>query len=197
MTPSVAPSRPRPRPRPPPPLRQDDIERLLEYVAIGPRFSNLVLQVLLVLVKKQPPAGRRLLVIGTTSSGEVRGGAHPGRQAGRVGGKGRSRKAPRRRSRALSAAAPPRPVPFPPRAPRQVLESMGLAEAFNVQLHVPALRAEEAARVLRQLDAFELHDIPQARAGGARGGAALSLASCPLAGAGSSGGDAPARPRPA
>lgn len=91
----------------------DDIERLLEYVAIGPRFSNLVLQVLLVLVKKQPPAGRKLLVIGTSSSGEV-------------------------------------------------LESMGLSSAFNVQLHVPALRPEEVARVLRQQEAFELRDIPEA-----------------------------------
>lgn len=45
----------------------DDIERLLEYVAIGPRFSNVVLQALLVLLKRQPPAGRKLLVIGTTS----------------------------------------------------------------------------------------------------------------------------------
>lgn len=33
----------------------DDIERLLEYVAIGPRFSNTILQVLLILLKKQPP----------------------------------------------------------------------------------------------------------------------------------------------
>ena len=33
----------------------DDIERLLEYVAIGPRFSNNILQTLLVLLKKQPP----------------------------------------------------------------------------------------------------------------------------------------------
>lgn len=49
----------------------DDIERLLEYVGIGPRFSNTVLQTLLVLVKRQPPQGRRLLVIGTTSSGSV------------------------------------------------------------------------------------------------------------------------------
>ena len=42
----------------------DDLERLLEYVAIGPRFSNTILQVLLVLLKKQPPQGRRLLVLG-------------------------------------------------------------------------------------------------------------------------------------
>lgn len=42
----------------------DDIERLLEYVAIGPRFSNTVLQALLVLVKKSPPPGRKLLVMG-------------------------------------------------------------------------------------------------------------------------------------
>ncbi|WZN65110.1 vesicle-fusing ATPase [Chloropicon roscoffensis] len=45
----------------------DDIERILEYVAIGPRFSNPVLQALLVLLKKQPPVGRRLMCIGTTS----------------------------------------------------------------------------------------------------------------------------------
>ena len=45
----------------------DDIERLLEYVAIGPRFSNVVLQALLTLLKRQPPPGRKLLVIGTTS----------------------------------------------------------------------------------------------------------------------------------
>jgi len=49
----------------------DDIERLLDYVAIGPRFSNAVLQVLLVLIKKQPPRGRKLLVVGTTSAGDV------------------------------------------------------------------------------------------------------------------------------
>lgn len=33
----------------------DDIERLLEFVAIGPRFSNGILQTVLVLLKKQPP----------------------------------------------------------------------------------------------------------------------------------------------
>ncbi|KAJ2819872.1 transport between ER and Golgi ATPase protein, partial [Coemansia furcata] len=49
----------------------DDIERLLEWVPIGARFSNSVLQTLLVLIKKQPPKGRRLLVIGTTSEREV------------------------------------------------------------------------------------------------------------------------------
>lgn len=36
----------------------DDIERLLDYVPIGPRFSNLVLQALLVLLKKPPPKVR-------------------------------------------------------------------------------------------------------------------------------------------
>lgn len=49
----------------------DEIERLLEYVAIGPRFSNAILQTLLVLLKKAPPEGRRLFVIGTTSQGLV------------------------------------------------------------------------------------------------------------------------------
>lgn len=46
----------------------DDIERLLDFTSIGPRFSNNLLQSLMVLVKKMPPKeGRRLLVIGTTS----------------------------------------------------------------------------------------------------------------------------------
>jgi len=46
----------------------DDIERLIDYVPIGPRFSNPVLQTLLVLLKKIPPdEGRRLMVVGTTS----------------------------------------------------------------------------------------------------------------------------------
>eukprot|EP00889_Picochlorum_renovo_P000126 jgi/Picre1/27156/NNA_000125.t1 len=49
----------------------DEIERLLEYVPIGPRFSNAVLQTILVLLKKPPPEGRRLFVIGTTSAGLV------------------------------------------------------------------------------------------------------------------------------
>ncbi|RDY13407.1 Vesicle-fusing ATPase, partial [Mucuna pruriens] len=45
----------------------DDIERLLEYVAIGPRFSNSISQTLLVLLKRLPPKGKKLMVIGTTS----------------------------------------------------------------------------------------------------------------------------------
>eukprot|EP01083_Nonionella_stella_P066507 175180_1 len=55
----------------------DCIELLLGYVDIGPRFSNAVLQTLLVLVKKMPPPNkktgesRRLLIIGTTSSREI------------------------------------------------------------------------------------------------------------------------------
>ncbi|KAJ1995461.1 transport between ER and Golgi ATPase protein [Coemansia spiralis] len=49
----------------------DNIERLLEWVPIGARFSNSMLQTLLVLIKKQPPRGRRLLIIGTTGEREV------------------------------------------------------------------------------------------------------------------------------
>jgi hypothetical protein len=33
----------------------DNIERLLDYSPIGPRYSNLVLQALLVLLGKRPP----------------------------------------------------------------------------------------------------------------------------------------------
>uniref|UniRef100_A0A7N0T661 Vesicle-fusing ATPase n=1 Tax=Kalanchoe fedtschenkoi TaxID=63787 RepID=A0A7N0T661_KALFE len=45
----------------------DDIERLLEYVPIGPRFSNVISQTLMVLLKRLPPKGKNMLVIGTTS----------------------------------------------------------------------------------------------------------------------------------
>ncbi|KAI9046611.1 hypothetical protein LZ554_009354 [Drepanopeziza brunnea f. sp. 'monogermtubi'] len=49
----------------------DNIERIIEWVPIGPRFSNPVLQALMVLLTKQPPNGRRLLIIGTTSQRSV------------------------------------------------------------------------------------------------------------------------------
>lgn len=50
----------------------DDIERLIEFIHIGPRFSNNILQTLLVLIKKKPPSPeRRLMIIGTTSMKEI------------------------------------------------------------------------------------------------------------------------------
>ncbi|KAK6197338.1 cytoplasmic protein [Scheffersomyces amazonensis] len=45
----------------------DKIETLINYVSIGPRFSNDILQLILVYLTKIPPKGRRLLIIGTTS----------------------------------------------------------------------------------------------------------------------------------
>src|SRR5205807_10410793 len=49
----------------------DNVERILEFVPIGPRFSNPILQTLLVLLRKQPPQGRRLLIIATTTERSV------------------------------------------------------------------------------------------------------------------------------
>ncbi|OIR58038.1 MAG: vesicular-fusion protein SEC18 [Amphiamblys sp. WSBS2006] len=46
----------------------DDIERAIEFVPIGPRFSNAVLQTITVLLKIPPPKGRRLFTVTTTSS---------------------------------------------------------------------------------------------------------------------------------
>jgi len=47
----------------------DDIERLIDFVPVGPRFANLVLQALLVLINKPPPReDRKLMIIGTTSN---------------------------------------------------------------------------------------------------------------------------------
>jgi len=49
----------------------DSLERLLDWVPIGPRFSNTILQTLLVLLKKQPPKGHKLLLISTTSQRNI------------------------------------------------------------------------------------------------------------------------------
>ncbi|KAI0722598.1 vesicular-fusion protein SEC18 [Earliella scabrosa] len=45
----------------------DNLERLLDFTPIGPRFSNTVLQTLMVLLARRPPKDRRLLIIATTS----------------------------------------------------------------------------------------------------------------------------------
>ena len=50
----------------------DNIERLIEYVSYGPRFSNHVLQALMILIKKIPEReDGKLLIIGTTSKNYV------------------------------------------------------------------------------------------------------------------------------
>ncbi|OJJ44271.1 hypothetical protein ASPZODRAFT_135066 [Penicilliopsis zonata CBS 506.65] len=45
----------------------DNIERIIDWVPIGPRFSNTVLQTLMVFLRKQPTKGRRLLILATTT----------------------------------------------------------------------------------------------------------------------------------
>lgn len=49
----------------------DSIETLVDWVPIGPRFSNNILQVLKVALKHKPPEGRRLLIMTTTSAYSV------------------------------------------------------------------------------------------------------------------------------
>lgn len=49
----------------------DDIERLIEYVNLGPRFSNSILQALLIMIKKSAPKNRKLMIIGTTSNAQA------------------------------------------------------------------------------------------------------------------------------
>ncbi|KAJ5093071.1 hypothetical protein N7456_008932 [Penicillium angulare] len=45
----------------------DNIERIIDWVPIGPRFSNTVLQALMVFLRKPPTNGRRLLILATTT----------------------------------------------------------------------------------------------------------------------------------
>ena len=49
----------------------DNIERILGWAPIGPRFENAVLQSIMVLIQKLPPKGRRLLVLATTRQRQV------------------------------------------------------------------------------------------------------------------------------
>jgi vesicle-fusing ATPase len=51
----------------------DSVERLFSWVPIGPRFSMMVVDALLVLLNKQPPSGHRLLVFATSSIPETLG----------------------------------------------------------------------------------------------------------------------------
>lgn len=43
----------------------DGIGSLIEYTSMGPRFSNQLLQTIMVLIGKVPPIGKKLIVIGT------------------------------------------------------------------------------------------------------------------------------------
>jgi vesicle-fusing ATPase len=49
----------------------DDIERLIEYTPVGHRFSNAVLQTLLILIRKVPPPSCRLMIVATTSIADL------------------------------------------------------------------------------------------------------------------------------
>ena len=49
----------------------DEIEAIIDYVGVGPRFSNSVLQTLRTFLRKPPPPGRQRMIIATTSARQV------------------------------------------------------------------------------------------------------------------------------
>lgn len=49
----------------------DDLERLIDFSQLGGRYSNVLLQALLVLVKRPPPEGKKLMVIATTAQYDI------------------------------------------------------------------------------------------------------------------------------
>eukprot|EP01129_Flabellula_baltica_P016303 TRINITY_DN861_c0_g1_i1.p1 TRINITY_DN861_c0_g1~~TRINITY_DN861_c0_g1_i1.p1 ORF type:complete len:715 (-),score=150.75 TRINITY_DN861_c0_g1_i1:24-2168(-) len=49
----------------------DDIERFLDYISFGHRFSNAILQTLFVLLKQRPENGHKVMIIGTTTEPEI------------------------------------------------------------------------------------------------------------------------------
>jgi vesicle-fusing ATPase len=94
------------------------------------------------LIKKTPPPGHKLVVLGTTSQGDVI------------------------ESMGLSEFWP-RILGDPVNLWIFILSSkffsyLNSGEVFNVSLHVPSLRVDEIVRVVRSLDLFELRDIPEA-----------------------------------
>ena len=46
----------------------DDLERLMEYMTIGPKYSSIILQSLIVLMSTPPPEGHKLFIVATTSN---------------------------------------------------------------------------------------------------------------------------------
>lgn len=49
----------------------DSIENIVDWVPIGPRFSNSILQILKIYLKRKPPKNNRLLILSTTSTYNV------------------------------------------------------------------------------------------------------------------------------
>lgn len=49
----------------------DELESLLEFAPVGPRYSNNVLQTLKLLFKRPPPKGRKLLIIATATYRDI------------------------------------------------------------------------------------------------------------------------------
>ena len=45
----------------------DDIERIIQFTPVGQRFSNVILQTLLIMLKKEPPSCTKLMIVATTA----------------------------------------------------------------------------------------------------------------------------------
>uniref|UniRef100_A0A1A9WAQ9 Vesicle-fusing ATPase n=1 Tax=Glossina brevipalpis TaxID=37001 RepID=A0A1A9WAQ9_9MUSC len=108
----------------------DNVERLLDYGPIGPRYSNLTLQALLVLLKKQPPKGRKLLILVTSS---------------------------RRQATAIEIVNYIIIFVF---NSSEVLEEMEMLSAFTSVIHVPNLSSpEHVLAVLEDADLFSKGEL--------------------------------------
>ncbi|KAJ3608438.1 hypothetical protein NHX12_025485 [Muraenolepis orangiensis] len=118
----------------------DDIERLLDFVPIGPRFSNLVLQALLVLLKKPPPkrwAQRGARVGGGRGDTEEKG---PCERAGSW-----QRRPPGRKLLIIGTTSR-----------KDVLQEMEMLDAFSTTIHIPNIsRGEQLVEALELLGSFQ------------------------------------------
>nr|CAD7203823.1 unnamed protein product [Timema douglasi] len=141
----------------------DNIERLLDYGPIGPRYSNLTLQALLVLLKKEPPRGRKLLILCTSSRRLVSPHVSPSRyqsdhvcsmscyQSDHVCSMSRYQSD---HVCSMSCYQSDHVCPI------QVLEDMEMLSAFTAILHVPNLsKPEHLIAVLEESDVFSKKEI--------------------------------------
>lgn len=119
----------------------DDIERILEYTPSGPRFSNIVLQTLIVYLKKVPPhPERRLMIVATTAIANLLEDLQ-----------------------LTQVCSPPRFLKIYLFGTTDILNQFSFFQSFHVQIHVSQLQhpAEIAAvlRVNSDLSAEEINNI--------------------------------------
>jgi len=119
----------------------DNIERIIEWVPIGPRFSNPVLQALMVLLTKQPPS-----VSYCSQTLWILQSSYPLQHYS----------VPVLSKNQTNVLQPRRLLIIGTTSQRSVLRQLDLSQIFNREIAVPNINTHgELASVLREVQAFE------------------------------------------